>query len=669
MKRIKAISPKRVISKLALTSLALVLVGNLVFSGMSKADFNPSNLIDDQVFDNTSSMSAGQVNTFLNSFSGSCISPNHGFQAQDPTGYSPNGGFTYGASVTAGQVIVDAAQTYGLNPQVLLTTLEKEQSLVTGGAGCSTLRYVGAAGYGCPDGGTTYSYSGLNLYSINGAMTTSVSGTCVNSASKVGFSEQVIHAAWLLKFGEQRSQGNINWNVQLTNSPQSGDVWNDSDDPQSCYGGPMTQGTFQICPGGSSTYYDGYYTIDGSSINIGNGATASLYWYTPHFSGNQSFDSIFTNWFGSLSSCDYPKGASQSPPNIYGNAHVISLPGNWSSTSAQGFAYATPNYSGGFDVAVMSPSTNGLVWQGVWWSQTNPSIDLENTVFIPAKDSNGLTDLYYATSTNWSKPGFTVGLMHNNGHSFSYGGTQWVTSSLSLANTKFIPGNFSPGSGSQGFAYATPNYSGGFDVAVMSPSTNGLVWQGIKWSQTNGQIDLGNTVLIPADTDNDGLTDLYYATSPNWSIPGFNVGLMHNNGGGLTYGGPQWTSSNLNLGTMTFLPGNWGGSSNGQGFAYTTACGSRGFDMSVMAPSGSGLVWQGQWWQASTLPLTSTDFIPADEDGDGYTDLYYVTTNGNYGFSVALQHNNGSGGGFNWQGLQWVPATIPLTTTTFLPSN
>ena len=31
------------------------------------------------------------------------------------------------------------------------------------------------------------------------------------------------------------------------------------------------------------------------------GATAALYWYTPHFSGNQSFDSIFQQWFGSLS--------------------------------------------------------------------------------------------------------------------------------------------------------------------------------------------------------------------------------------------------------------------------------------------------------------------------------------------------------------------------------
>jgi hypothetical protein len=30
-----------------------------------------------------------------------------------------------------------------------------------------------------------------------------------------------------------------------------------------------------------------------------NGATAALYWYTPHFSGNQNFDNLFNQYFGS----------------------------------------------------------------------------------------------------------------------------------------------------------------------------------------------------------------------------------------------------------------------------------------------------------------------------------------------------------------------------------
>ena len=153
----------------------------------------------------------------------------------------------------------------------------------------------------------------------------SVSGTCVNSSSKAGFSQQVIHAAWLLKFGEQRSEGNIGWDVQLTNSPENGDIWNNSDDPQSCYGGPMTQGTFQVCPGGPSTYYDGLTSIDGTSVQMDDGATAALYWYTPHFAGNENFFSIFTNWFGSAVGPGYSYIDSTDPPSQIAPNEVINV--------------------------------------------------------------------------------------------------------------------------------------------------------------------------------------------------------------------------------------------------------------------------------------------------------------------------------------------------------
>ncbi|MEO6513739.1 MAG: hypothetical protein ABIR37_03555 [Candidatus Saccharimonadales bacterium] len=257
--------------------------------------FNQNRIIDDGIFDRTDSMNASQIDSFLNSFPNSCISPNSGFKAIDPTGYSP-GVYQYGGFVTAGQVIYDAGQAYGLNPQVLLTTLQKEQSLVVGGAGyCNNgdqHKYAAAVGYGCPDSPTTFSYSGLNLYQRNGVTVTDTGTTCVNSAAKAGFSQQVIRAAWLFKFGEQRSKGNVGWAVIKGN-------WNNSDDPQTCYGGPMTQGTYQRCPSGATTYYDGYTTIDGTAVHMDTGGTAALYWYTPHFPGNQHFFDIFTGWFGS----------------------------------------------------------------------------------------------------------------------------------------------------------------------------------------------------------------------------------------------------------------------------------------------------------------------------------------------------------------------------------
>jgi hypothetical protein len=311
---------------LAIVLLSAFFVGALSMqhNTASAATFNQGNVIDNAVFDNYNSMSASQINNFLNNFPNSCISPNSGFQAIDPTGYSPSAGFSYGNFTTAGQVIYDAAQAYHINPQVLLVTLQKEQSLVAGGSGiCNSPdqnQYAAAVGYGCPDSGTVHSYSNVNLYQRNGVMVTNVSATCVNSSSKVGFTQQVIRAAWLLKFGEQRSQGNINWAEIHGN-------WSNTDDPQSCYGGPMTQGTFKICPGGSATFYDGNFTIDGTSIHLQNGATAALYWYTPHFNGNRSFFNTFTSWFGSTSYPE-PLGSMLAVDNQTGQIYFISLTNN-----------------------------------------------------------------------------------------------------------------------------------------------------------------------------------------------------------------------------------------------------------------------------------------------------------------------------------------------------
>lgn len=296
--------------KYRLACLALVvfavcgLVGPVSKAGATP--FNQNNIIDDSVYDDTTTMTAAQIDAFLNSFPSSCLSTNNAFSAPRPTGYNPSQGYLYGSPVSAGQVIYDAAQAYGLNPQVLLTTLQKEEGLVKGDGpyGCGALAISASAGYACTDTDTashTYIYTNgtdpgtlsTPLYYSNGVAVTRVDNTCVNSSLKAGFTEQVIRAAWLFKFGEQRSEGNIGWAVIKGN-------WNNSDDPQTCYGGPMTQGTYQRCPSGAAAYYDGYTTIDGVAVHMDNGATAALYWYTPHFHGNQNFAALFETWFGPL---------------------------------------------------------------------------------------------------------------------------------------------------------------------------------------------------------------------------------------------------------------------------------------------------------------------------------------------------------------------------------
>lgn len=287
---------KGLTTKLIALSAMIVVIGAVLFPRPVFADFNQNRIIDDALFDNVNSMNAAQIDAFLNSFPNSCISTNSGFAAALPIGYSPLTGYKYGEYATAGQGIAAAAQAYSLNPQVLLSTLQKEQSLVVGGVNfCNNgdeNKYAAAVGYGCPDSGTVHTYSNVSLYRRNGNVVSSVGATCVNTAIKAGFSQQVIRAAWLLKFGQQRSLGNITWAVIK-------DGWDNSDDPESCYSGPMTQGTFQVCPSSAKSYYDGYRTIDNSAVHMDSGAAAALYWYTPHFHGNQMFSDFYTQWFGS----------------------------------------------------------------------------------------------------------------------------------------------------------------------------------------------------------------------------------------------------------------------------------------------------------------------------------------------------------------------------------
>ncbi len=321
MKIVKKLVSKK--SFVTFMSLFFMIATVLFLVSPVKASFNANNVMDNGVFDNSGTMNATQIDNWLNSNFGSagCLGTDHGFSAPQPIGYSPTGpsatgGFSYGSDVSAGTVIYDAATAYGLNPQVILTMLQAQESLLngTGTYGCTATAYTQAMGYDCPNT-NVYNYSGFELYSINGQPVTSTgsTGTCVNNATTAGFSRQVVVAAWQLKFDEERAQGNVNWNVQLSNFPNSGDVWDNSDDPPSCYPFFMTQGTYarststNPCPSSSSPpgnqliYYDGSGTLaDGTTVQFDNGATASLYDYTPFIAGNEEFDSVFEQYFGGI---------------------------------------------------------------------------------------------------------------------------------------------------------------------------------------------------------------------------------------------------------------------------------------------------------------------------------------------------------------------------------
>jgi hypothetical protein len=284
--------------KLFSALLFTLLVGSTIITLKSSAlAFNADNLMDDGVFNRYTSMSAAAIDTWINQFPNSCISSNSGFRTADPQGWSTaQGKYLFGGNVTAGQAIYDTAQLYHVNPQVILATLQKEQSVVTGASGCHYDRPNPADSsqlYTCTIGGVSTTCTDACPFSYGGgcmniAMSYNCPGSC--KASSEGFSLQLTLGTWILRFSQERAYG------ILTGYPGY-----EQGDENFFYSGPMTAGWRQRISGGTLDHYDGTYTTaDNVGVTIANGATASLYTYTPFTNGNNSFDTLFQNWFGSI---------------------------------------------------------------------------------------------------------------------------------------------------------------------------------------------------------------------------------------------------------------------------------------------------------------------------------------------------------------------------------
>lgn len=297
-------------------------VAVLCMTGVSYA-YSNNRMIDDSIYDNDESMTENQIRTFINSRPNTCLTINAsgyggGARFAEPIDY-----WNYGSDVDAARVVFRAAQYNDLNPQVILTTLQKEQSLLTDNDcrdpnGNASLPK--AMGYACFEG----------------------SSQCPESWA-AGFSKQVMKAAWQLKFDKERSYGHLSWGG-------NGDV---------PYRGRMTKGVRKRCqptcndPNPSlweDVSYDGYSVIDGVSTYIENGATAALYNYTPH--RNQSFPSIFESYFGSALVVP-----STGPGKIYRlhneklNDHLLTISPNErdKATSLNGYDYEGAAFIGYFN--------------------------------------------------------------------------------------------------------------------------------------------------------------------------------------------------------------------------------------------------------------------------------------------------------------------------------
>jgi hypothetical protein len=244
---------KKILALLLMFVLAILQSGVAEAShGYTPSNFPHDNIIANSVFRNTSSMSASEIQSFLNARGGELASKT--FNTDE-------------GPASAARVIYDASRYWGINPQVTMATLQKEQSLITATNPHSS-QYDSAMGYACP-----------------------TSGSC--DPDKKGFVKQVWNGVFQLRYNFERASGNNSWG----------------------------SGSY-VCTASSSTdkaYYDksllpgntvGFRTSTSASpyrtVKIFNAATASLYCYTPHaynldpyYSGSKNFLTSFEDWFGS----------------------------------------------------------------------------------------------------------------------------------------------------------------------------------------------------------------------------------------------------------------------------------------------------------------------------------------------------------------------------------
>ncbi len=235
--------------------------------------FQPGNIIADSVFFAKDAMSAAGIQSFLEAQVPLCQA---GYtclkdfrmpttsRAADAMCTAP---YVGRSSETAAQIVFNVAQACGINPQVLLVTLQKEQGLVTH-TWPSDWRYTIAMGQGCPD-------------------------TAACDTRYYGFFNQVYGAAWQLKryANPPGTSAYFTWY-------RPGATWNVRYHPNTACGSSPVYIANQAT---ANLYYYTPYQPNAASIaaGLGEGDACSSY-------GNRNFFTYFTRWFGSTSATTTP---------------------------------------------------------------------------------------------------------------------------------------------------------------------------------------------------------------------------------------------------------------------------------------------------------------------------------------------------------------------------
>ena len=181
---------------------------------------------------------------------------------------------------SAAELIYDAGMKWGLNPQVILVILQKEQSLITGNLGSGLQTALDhAAGFGCPDDQPCGDIFRGFYKQLFGAFDTQGSRWLGTAASLIKSFNATIDGVRVGR-GPAIDANNQTFGKPIVRTARKGDIV-----------------VFNNTLGG----YDGVPAQQ--SVVLQNFATAALYRYTPHvFNGNYNFWRFYSAWF------KYPNG-------------------------------------------------------------------------------------------------------------------------------------------------------------------------------------------------------------------------------------------------------------------------------------------------------------------------------------------------------------------------
>jgi hypothetical protein len=269
------------ITSVILTSLAII-APLFSITPVSAAAFDPNKLIDDAVFSDTRTFgSAAGIQQFLQSKNSllADTSPEFLQKLREPQDTAlktnlndpqPN----LGRLRTAAELIWDSAQKTGINPQVVLVTLQKEQGLITNRPTNLQRALDRSMGFACPDSAACDdSFAGFysqlfGYYDNEGNRYLGAPGSLMRSFSTPGGRGPMVDAQNQVFGSPKVRTAKVGDTIVIDNTQ----------------GPPNNAPATQV-------------------VTLTNSATAALYRYTPHvYNGNYNFWKFFNEWFR------YPNG-------------------------------------------------------------------------------------------------------------------------------------------------------------------------------------------------------------------------------------------------------------------------------------------------------------------------------------------------------------------------